>query len=65
LFRNTRFPASISLAKFREQQAQADTIGEQQLKRMQLGRSSWGAAAKADAVGAQQLKQTQLGRSSV
>jgi len=46
-----------------------DAIGKQQLKRTQLGNSSWcrcswGAAAEADTIGEQQLKRTQLGSSS-
>ena len=49
--------------------AKADAIGEQQLKRMQLGSSrqsgrNRGAAAEADAIGEQQLKRTQSGSSS-
>ena len=40
---------------------QADAIGEQQLKQMQLNQ---GPAAEADAIREQQLKQTQSGSSS-
>jgi len=49
-----------------EEDAEEDTVEEQQLKRMQSGSSSWrghsrGAAAEEDTVGEQQLKRTQSG----